>query len=87
MSNLQAAIGCAQTERIDNLVAGKRRVFTYYAEHLRNLPLKTNPEPRGTINGFWMPIIIVDEGVAFDREAFLASLKADDIDGRVFSGH
>jgi len=43
-----------------------------------------NPEPRGTINGFWMPIIIVDEGVAFDREAFLASLKADDIDGRVF---
>ncbi|MCR4298355.1 MAG: DegT/DnrJ/EryC1/StrS family aminotransferase, partial [Gallionella sp.] len=31
MSNIQAAIGCAQMERIDELVAGKRRIFTYYA--------------------------------------------------------
>lgn len=84
MSNLQAAIGCAQMERIDDLIAGKRRIFTYYAEHLRDLPLKMNPEPRGTINGFWMPTIVVEEHVAFDREALLAAFKADNIDGRVF---
>jgi perosamine synthetase len=84
MSNLQAAIGCAQMERIDELIAGKRRIFTYYAERFRDLPLRMNPEPAGTVNGYWMPTIVVEEGVAFDREAILAAFKADEIDGRVF---
>jgi perosamine synthetase len=84
ISNIQAAIGCAQIERIDELVAGKRRVFTYYYEQLRDLPLKMNPEPPGTRNGFWMPTIVADEGVRFNREALLANLRADDIDARVF---
>ena len=52
MSNLLAAIGCAQLERIDELIAGKRRIFKYYAEHFRTLPLKMNPEPEGTKNGY-----------------------------------
>ena len=84
MSNIQAAIGCAQMERIDELIAGKRKVFKYYAEHLRNLPIKMNPEPPDTVNGYWMPTIVVDEGVPFDREALLVALKGIDIDARVF---
>lgn len=84
MSNIQAAIGCAQMERIEELVAAKRRVFSYYAEALGDLPLKMNPEPVGTQNGYWMPSIVVDEGIEFDREKLLAIFKADNIDGRVF---
>src|SRR5437899_8638188 len=60
MSNIQAAIGCAQMERFDELIAGKRRVFEYYSVHLDGLPLRMNPEPAGTANGFWMPTIVVD---------------------------
>lgn len=84
MSNLQAALGCAQMERIDQLIAGKRRIFERYREALRGLPLAMNPEPDGTTNGYWMPTIVVDRGVSFDRSALLAALKADNIDGRVF---
>lgn len=84
MSNLQAAIGCAQMERIGDLVAAKRRIFKFYERHLAGLPLKMNPEHHGTTNGFWMPSIVVDEGVPFDRQKLLAAFKADDIDGRVF---
>ncbi|MBZ0224283.1 MAG: DegT/DnrJ/EryC1/StrS family aminotransferase [Dokdonella sp.] len=84
MSNLQAAIGCAQLERIDELIAGKRRVFEAYKQALADLPLTMNPEPAGTTNGYWMPTIVVDEGVPFDRETLLAAFKADNIDGRVF---
>lgn len=84
MSNLQAAIGCAQMERIDDLIAAKRRVFTYYAERLHDLPLSMNPEPAGVKNGYWMPTIVVDDGVPFDREALLAAFEVDNIDGRVF---
>lgn len=84
MSNVQAAIGCAQLERIDELVAGKRRVFEHYRDAFANLPVAMNPEPPGTINGYWMPTIVVDDGIAFDREKLLATFKAENIDGRVF---
>src|SRR5690606_14887766 len=84
MSNLQAAVGCAQVERIDELIAGKRRIFEYYQRHLGDLPLRMNPQDEGTVNGYWMPTIVADEGVPFDREALLTDFKSHDIDGRVF---
>jgi perosamine synthetase len=84
MSNLQAAVGCAQMERIDELVAGKRRVFEAYRQRLEGLPVHMNPEPPGTVNGYWMPTIVVDESVPFDRDGLLRSFREHDIDGRVF---
>ena len=84
MSNIQAAIGCAQLERIDALVAAKRRVFAYYAERFRGLPVRMNPEPEGTVNGHWMPSAVVEAGIPFDRDALLAAFQAEQIDGRVF---
>jgi perosamine synthetase len=84
MSNIQAAIGCAQVERINELVTGKRRVFEYYSAHLGDLALDLNPEPAGTINGYWMPTIVVHRDVPFAREEVLAAFKENDIDGRVF---
>jgi perosamine synthetase len=83
MSNLQAALGCAQLERIDELVAGKRRVFEYYRSAMSGMPVRMNPEPVGTTNGFWMPTIVA-ESERFDREAVLAEFKRRNIDGRVF---
>ena len=84
MSNIQAAIGCAQLERVDELIAVKRQIFTRYQEQLFDLPLTLNPEPAGTVNGYWMPSIVVEDGVSFDREELLAAFRADNIDGRVF---
>jgi perosamine synthetase len=84
MSNLQAAIGCGQIERIDELIAGKRRVFEAYRQRLAGLPLRMNPEPPGAVNGYWMPTIVVDRDAKFDRERLLAEFHANEIDGRVF---
>jgi perosamine synthetase len=84
MTNVQAAIGCAQLERIDELLASKRRVFAYYKHRLADLPLTMNPEPDGTTNGYWMPTIVVDELIPFERQTLLNAFRDDDIDGRVF---
>ncbi len=84
MSNIQAAIGCAQLERIDELVAAKRRVFATYQSELASLPVTLNPEAADTVNGCWMPSFVVAAGVPFDREALLAAFQAEAIDGRVF---
>jgi perosamine synthetase len=84
LANVQAAIGCAQMERVEELIAGKRAVFEFYASALDGLPLRLNPEPDGTINGYWMPTVVVDAGARFDRAALLAAFAAEQIDGRVF---
>ncbi len=84
LSNIQAAIGCAQMERIAELIDAKRHIFSLYQEQLDGLPVTLNPEPVGTINGYWMPSMVIAEGVPFDRDRLLAALRARNIDGRVF---
>lgn len=84
MSNIQAAIGCAQLERVDNLMAEKRRVFERYAQAMSTLPVKMNPEPTGTLNGYWMPTIVVEQGTPFDRTKLIEAMQRENIDARVF---
>jgi perosamine synthetase len=84
LSNLQAAIGCAQLERIEDLIEGKRRIFNAYRERLADLPLRMNPQPAGTLNGYWMPTIVLDDDVALHRDTLAAAFKAEAIDARVF---
>lgn len=85
MSNIQAAIGCAQLARIDDLIAGKRRVFEAYRTALQGLPGVTlNPEPDGVRNGYWMPTAVFDRALGISRERLQAALNPQGIDARVF---
>jgi perosamine synthetase len=51
---------------------------------MEGLPILLNPEPEGTVNGFWMPTVVVDPDVCFDRDALLAAFRRQEIDARVF---
>jgi len=84
ISNLQAALGCAQLARMDELVAKKRTVFNWYKELLADIPCQVNPELPGTVNGYWMPTVVFDEGANFDREVFLKQVNDHGIDCRPF---
>ena len=84
LSNVQAAIGLAQVERVEELVQRKRQIFYTYAELMQELPCVMNPEPTGTQNGFWMPTIVGEPGAACDRDALLAHFAREGIDARVF---
>lgn len=84
MSNIQAAIGCAQMERIDDLIAAKRRIFADYQERLKDLPVRMNPESEGTVNGYWMPTVVFSLETGVTRDNVLAVFQEENIDGRVF---
>ena len=84
MSNIQAAIGCAQVERIDELVGFKRQVFVRYRAALADLPLTMNPEPPGTIHGAWMPTVVFSRESAMTRERMQAAFATENVDARVF---
>jgi len=84
MSNLQAAMGCAQIERADELISKKRLVFSWYLELLENVPCVLNPEMPFTKNSYWMPTAIFDSTVEFDREELFEFMKKNNIDSRPF---
>lgn len=85
MSNIQAAIGCAQMERIEELISSKRDILAYYQESLAKLPsISMNPEPQGTINGAWMPTVVFAPDAGITRDTLQAAFIAENVDARVF---
>lgn len=85
MSNIQAAIGCAQLERIDELTRRKHEIFSYYRDHLAILPgLTMNPEPSDTVNGAWMPTVVFDAETGATRQSLQTAFAGENIDARVF---
>ena len=85
MSNVQAAIGCGQMERIDALIARKRAIFGRYRDHIDAIEgVQLNPEPSGTVNGAWMPTAVFDRSLGIEREVIQAAFSAANIDARVF---
>ncbi len=85
MSNIQAAIGCAQTERIEELIRRKHEIFSLYRENLSKLSgVSMNPEPEGTIVGAWMPTLVFASETGITREKLQAAFAAENIDARVF---
>ncbi len=85
ISNLQAALGLAQTERLADLVAHKIWVFQTYKKYLGDLACLTwNCEPEGTENCFWLPTIVFDKALNVDMPRLLAIFKENQIDTRTF---
>jgi perosamine synthetase len=84
MSNLQAALGCAQISRIEELVNKKREIFNWYKELLKDIPCQLNPEFEHTKNSYWLPTVVFDKYLNFDREAFFELCKESGIDSRPF---
>ena len=85
MSNLQAAIGCAQMERVHELIRRKREIMCFYRERLAALPgITMNPEPEGTVNGAWMPTVVFAPETGVTRERLQAIFTAENADARVF---
>jgi perosamine synthetase len=87
MSNLQAALGLAQLERVEELVNRKREINALYQELLSDNPnIKVSSELKGCKSIHWMTSIELT-GASFDeREQFMKIMKDNKIDSRpVFS--
>jgi perosamine synthetase len=83
MSNIQAAIGLGQLERVEELIEAKRRIFGWYAEGLSGLPhVRLNREVAGTRSIYWMTSIYLEDSCPLGRDALRAALKDRNIDTR-----
>ncbi len=85
MSGLQAALGLAQIERIEELVAAKRRVFSLYQARLGGEShLTLNHEGPETKNTYWMVTVIWDGALGVTKEDVMALMAKKNIDTRPF---
>jgi perosamine synthetase len=86
MSNVQAAIGVAQLERIGDSLRKKRQIGAWYHEHVRGHPLLQLPLQRTSYadNLYWVFGVVLDERAPFDAREAIARLRAKGVDARHF---
>jgi perosamine synthetase len=85
MSSLQAALGLAQLERIDELVERKRTIFSWYREGLDGAEGVTlNYAGPMVMNAYWMVTAVFDAALGLEKEAVMEALSRRGIDTRPF---
>ena len=83
MSNLQAAFGLAQLERVDELIEMKRRIFEWYRDDLEGLPgITLNHETDWARSIYWMSSIRVGAESGVTKDGLMKSLATQRIDTR-----
>jgi len=86
MTNLQAAVGLAQVEQLDNFVASRRQNAFDYNSRLDGIPGITTPkEAAWAKNVYWMYGILVDEqAYGMNRDQLRQVLAENGIETRTF---
>jgi perosamine synthetase len=83
LTNLQAAIGLAQVERLTEQLARYRQVAAWYRQELAGIPgLSWQQEHDWALHAWWQFVAVIDETFAPDRDAVLERLQACGIDAR-----
>ena len=85
MSGLQAALGLAQLERLEELIAKKREAFAWYRDAIGGIDGVTlNHETPGTRSVYWMVTARLDSRFGVTKEVMRDAFAAEGIDTRPF---
>jgi len=83
MSNIQAALALAQLERVEELIALKRRIFSWYEKYLKNLDsISLNYETPNTKSIYWMTSIVLNQKAKINRDQLIKNLLNNKVDSR-----
>lgn len=85
MTNLQAALGVAQLQRVDSLLQRKRDIHGWYVEAMRSFPhVSLNPELPGYSSVFWMVCLVLGQESAISRDRLAVEIGKRGVDTRPF---
>jgi perosamine synthetase len=85
MTNIQAAIGCAQLEQADAILARRKTIAAAYRTGLAGIPGLTPPpaEPWAE-TVYWMYSVLIEPAFGASRADVIAGLRARGVDSRPF---
>jgi perosamine synthetase len=82
ITNLQAALGVAQLERLDEFLERKRALAAAYREGLGDTPGVTLQEEQPWASSSWWMTTLLIDGSVLDRDELAGRLRADGVDTR-----
>lgn len=74
LTNVSAALACAQMETIEAFIANKRALAEMYREHFANTNIHFFTEPEHSRSNYWLNVVILADRE--EREAFLESTNS-----------
>lgn len=80
MTNIAAAIGCAQMERVQETLARKAEIARLYREGLQDTPVTFQKPSADTVTSDWLVSVLLPRGV--DRDQVMNLMRAEDVDSR-----
>lgn len=85
-TNLQAAVGLAQLERLQEFVEKKRKMGRYYTERLQEIPGLRLPLKKTSYaeNIYWVYGLVLEEEVEIDNRKMQSMLAEEGIGARTF---
>lgn len=85
MTNIQAALGLAQLERVDNIVSRKRRMGQEYNRRLKDLDaLQLPTEASWAKSVYWMYGVVLSDDAGINAEGFAKKLRERGVETRPF---
>ena len=85
MTNLQAALGLAQLERIDTFLSKRREIMSWYRSRLSSDPsLRLNRDAAWATNAYWMVCVEINGLTDAKRQKLMASLRDRGVDSRPY---
>ncbi len=83
MTNMQAAIGCAQLAKIEEIIDKKRAIANFYYNELKNIKSLNFPvEMKNNKSVYWMYHIVLNESAKISRDELISKLATLDIETR-----
>ncbi|MEY9878679.1 LegC family aminotransferase [Bradyrhizobium sp. USDA 328] len=83
LPNINAALGCAQMERLAKMVAAKRVLAERYLDAFSDSPwARIYREPKGSESNYWLNTLVLDREYASERDRLLEALHGHGIRAR-----
>jgi perosamine synthetase len=83
MTNLQAAVGCAQLEKIDEFVEKKRWIKEQYNVRLQGLDCVLPSDPARASGVFWLYTLLLPTGTGEkERDSLISFLRENEVESR-----
>lgn len=85
MTNIQAAVGCAQLEQLDSFLQKKKFIRAYYQEHLKGIQgISFFPQSPWGESACWFSGIVIDDKSGYNVKEICAQLNKAEIESRTF---
>ena len=85
LTNIQAAIGCAQLDRVESILSAKNEIFEWYRYNLESTPqIRLNRTASWATNSYWLVCLEVINSPPLRRNCLMEALRAKGVDTRPY---